>query len=111
MPGGRNKSIGPIQMTHEEITAVMDGSVFVEERAALTGGSVNQIQNLSQQSQQSHMPLRLPESPLPSISRALEAPPALRQRKRSHFGLFVQSRKKGIQNKYSLCYIKCIIQS
>jgi hypothetical protein len=103
MPGGRNKSIGPIQMTHEEITAVMDGSVFVEERAALTGGSVNQIQNLSQQSQQSHMPLRLPESPLPSISRALEAPPALRQRKRSHFGRFVQSRKKGIQNKYSLC--------
>ena len=87
MPGGRNKSIGPIQMTHEEIAAVMDGSVFVEERAALTGGSVNPIQSLSQQSQQSHMPLRLPESPLPSISRALEAPPALRQRKRSHFEL------------------------
>lgn len=79
MPGGRNKSIGPIQMTHEEISAVMDGSVFVEERAALTGGSVNSIQNLPQHSQQSHMPLRLPESPLPSISRALEAPPALRQ--------------------------------
>lgn len=88
MPGGRNKSIGPIQMTHEEISAVMDGSVFVEERAALTGGSVNSIQNLPQHSQQSHMPLRLPESPLPSISRALEAPPALRQRKRFNFVYF-----------------------
>lgn len=100
MPGGRNKSIGPIQMTHEEITAVMDGSVFVEERAALTGGSVNQIQNLSQQSQQSHMPLRLPESPLPSISRALEAPPALRQRKRSPYELIFAIKEESlIQNK------------
>ena len=82
MPGGRNKSVGPIQMTPEEIAAVMDGSVFVEERAAISGGSANPIQALTQphSQSQSHMPLRLPESSLP-ISRALEPSPALRQRK------------------------------
>ncbi|CAL8328690.1 unnamed protein product [Arctogadus glacialis] len=41
MPGGRNKSIGPVQISEEEIERIMSGQEFKEEAAEHTWGERN----------------------------------------------------------------------
>lgn len=78
MPGGRNKSIGPIQMSAEEVHAVLDGSIYNENNItppALPAPTAMHQQGLPTGPAHSSPPLNLPPPP-PVALRIPENPPA-----------------------------------
>ena len=84
MPGGRNKSIGPIQMSAEEVTAVLEGSVYNENSISPVASALPNPVSMQLPNGPAHSspPLNFALPPQVAL-RIPENPPGLKNRKKS----------------------------
>jgi hypothetical protein len=78
MPGGRNKSIGPIQMSAEEVNAVLEGSVYNENNISPVAPALPNPMSMQLPTGPAHSSPPLNFAPPPPIAlRIPENPPGL----------------------------------